>query len=687
MKEEVQVDQQKRWTEEFALARKGLEKWHKEGEKVVKKFLDERGDDNGGGKDTRLNLFFSNIVTLKAMLYGSMPKVEVDRTFADANDDAARVASLMVSRILQQDIQYSGEDFASALRNVLEDRLLPGLGTARVKYSFKEQEVQIPAQMDPLSGVELAPAVTETKIVDETAEICYVFWKDLLYSPCRTYADMKWKAYRAYMNRKELVERFGEDVGNKIPMDSRGPGSKDNNGPELQENMQAEVWEIWSKDDKTVYWFVENYTEILDSQLDTLELDAFFPDPRPMTANTTTTKFVPRSDYALSQDLYNEIDILQSRISLLTEACKLVGVYDKQNDGIKRIFNEGVENDLIPVDNWAMFAEKGGLKGSIDWVPIEMVAKTIEILDNRLAAKVQQLYEITGMSDIIRGASQPYEAAATSKVKAQFASIRVQALQDDFARFASDLQSIKMEIIQKHFQPENIIEQSNIMMTPDAQLAPQAVQLLKDRKKARWRITIRPESLALADYAQLKSDRMEYIMGTSQFMQSMAPLVQLDKRAVPTLLELLKWGLTGFKGSNEIEGVMDRAVKMFTDLAKQPEQPKPDPAMMKVQAEMKLSQQEHAQKMQQEQGRMANEAAEFQQKMQFEREKFMLEMEQDKLRFGAEMAQMREKMRLELMKIKAGLIADRQKANTQHEMLEHEKEVQMESRDSETGAD
>src|SRR5882762_3981568 len=131
-----------------------------------------------------------------------------------------------------------------------------------------------------------------------------------------------------------------------------------------------------------------------------------WPDPPPFIANATTSKYMPRSDYSIAKDLYREIDKLQTRISLLTDACKLVGIYDKSQEGIKRIFTEGVENDLIPVDNWAMFAEKQGLKGCIDWVPIEAVVNAIEILTTKQSEKIQQLYQVTGMNDIMRGSAQ-----------------------------------------------------------------------------------------------------------------------------------------------------------------------------------------------------------------------------------------------------------------------------------------
>jgi hypothetical protein len=692
--------QYKRWNAEFAAAGPAIKKWQKEGDKVVRQYLG-KGDnspDEGGVAEInyKLNLFHSNVTTLMSMLYGNTPKVEVDRSFGDSEDDVARVASEISSRILNQDIQDPGATCVSVLRQALEDRLLPGMGSARCKYDYKSKTVLTPAILDPETGEELAPEVEEEQVTDEWVDILYTHWKDIKWSPARTYEELRWKAYRSYLDEEALIKRFGEEVAEDIPMGAKGkfsPSDTDSKDGEEQANPQAEVWEIWSKTDKKVYWYVEGYSKILEVEDDPLELDQFWPDPPPMIANATTSKWMPRSDYAIAQDLYTQINELETRISMLTRACKLVGVYDKKQEGIKRVFNEAIENDLIPVDNWAAFAEAGGVKGVIDWIPIDMVAEVINQLSLKQESKIQQLYEVTGMSDILRGAAQKYEAAATSKAKDKFASIRVQALQDEFARFAGDLQAIKLEIMQKHFEPYCFLQQSNIENTVDAQFAQPAIELLKDPEAARWRVKVRPESLAMADYAQMKADRVEFITGLSTFMQSAAPLVQLDKKIVPTLLRLLQWGLAGFKGSNQIEGVMDEAIRIFTEQAKQPEQPKPDPQMEKIKAEMEMAREEHQAKMQQQEQKAMADMAEMQQKSNLEQEKIRAQIEQDKREFELRMAEMQQEFKLEMSKLIMELKATKAQQDIQVQgqaqsaaigiqEKEHAAQVQMESADA-----
>lgn len=628
-----------RWQAEFSSAKKFLKKWHKQADIAYKRYLDERNSekDDVGDFTTRLNLFNSNITTLQSMLYGRIPQVDVSRRFADSGDDVARVAGEILQRILNTDIEDAGEDYSYVLRSSLGDRLVGGLGTARVRYDFETKKEEVPEQTDTLTGEVTAPATTQESIEDEWVDVEYQHWRDVMWSPCRTWKELRWRSYRAYLTRDELIVRFGEQMGKLVPLNSKGPQfDKNKDKRETEMWNQAEVWEIWDKQHKMVFWYVEGFDRILDKKKDFLKLDGFFPEPPPMMSNITTNKYLPKPDFMIAADLYDEIDILETRINLLIAACKAVGVYEKGNDGIQRVLMEGVENQLIPVDNWAAFSEKGGLEGGISWLPIEQIAKTIEILTGKQSEKVNQLYQVTGMADILRGASTMAASATEQAIKAKFASIRVQALQDEFARFASDLMRLKAEIIGKHYQPYCIVQQSNIMSTPDAELAQQAIQLIKDPASARWKIVVKPESLAMVDYAQLKQDRTEYINALAVFLQSAAPLIEQAKGAIGPLMELLKWGLAGFKGSNEIEGVIDKAISDFEKEKQQGGQEKPDPEMIKAQAEIQKIQMKGQMDAQEMQMNMQLKQQEHQQSMELQQQKYQLEMAKIRMEMIAE---------------------------------------------------
>ena len=600
---EDKAGQFKRWQAEMNAAQSANKKWLKQGKKSVGKFLNDKNDTDT--EHFRLNLFHSNIKTVKAMMFGKLPEVTFNRQNQDFNDDAARVAAMMLERMLNADIGTPNDLYSQALRKNLEDRLLPGLGVSRVRYEFDEEEVQIAPVIDQQTGQTLQPASKQTQITNERAPVDYVFWRDFIWSPARSWEEVRWVGFKTRMTRDQLKQRFGDKTGEKIPLTETKFDADENyseaEDPKQDAMMRAEIWELWSKEDKKIYWWCKGYDTILDSKDDHLNLTGFFPIPEPMTANVTTSAYMPIPDFVMAQDLYNEIDVLETRISKITEAVRVVGVYDDANVGVARMFTEGVENDLIPVDNWAMFAEKGGLAGTIDWLPVKEIAETLSYLIDRRNDAKALLYEITGISDIMRGAtaSAGGPVSATERaLEARFASVRVQELQDQFAKYATDLIRLRAEIVSKHFQPESIVTQSNMETSPDAELIGPAIELIKNDQRLIWRIEVKPESVAMVDYAQLKEERTSYITALATFMQSSAPLVEMSPDAAPVLMEMLKWGLAGFKGSNEVEGVLDQAIKVMMQPKEESEQQEP-PSPEEIKAQMEQAKQQHEVQMKQ----------------------------------------------------------------------------------------
>lgn len=692
------------WKKEIDLAKKWFRRFTKAGDNVVKTFLDDRREEDNDLAMivTRLNLFHANIITLMSMLYGRMPKVEVTRRFADADDDIARVAGEILTRILNTDIEVAGEDVATVFRSSLQDRLLVGLGTARLKYHMESDKRHVDAIVK--DGTEAAPGYDKEEVSYECAEVIYTHWKDILWSPSRTYSELRWKAYRSYMTKDEFKERFPGKEISEAQFSTQGPlrmnkwASSDADSSPIE---QVEIWEIWCKDEEKIYWYSEGCHDLLDEEDDVLGLEGFFPDPPPMMSNLTTSKYLPKADYSMAKDLYNEIDELESRIAMLTRACKCVGVYNKANKDVQRMLTEGVENELIPVDNWASFAEGGGMEGSIQFLPIKDVADTISILTQKQNDKIQQLYQVTGMSDVMRGAAQEEGtpvSATERKIQDNYGSIRIEALQNEFARWVSDTQSIKAEIIANLYQPETILQASNILATEDGQdqqLVQAAIALIKDPQKSQWRITVRPESLAIADYNQTKMDRMEFIMGLAQYMQSAAPLLEANPESMPFLMKMLKWTMAGFRGSSEIEGVIDQEINK---MQKQPPQQKPNPEqekakleMAKMQGEMQMAQEEHKAKIQQDQIKAQMEMQQMQQEFVLKMKEMQMEMEFKKQEFDLELQKLQATLGFQ---VQEQAISTTMKAKQQSDELafnkedrEHEAAVAMESGDADLRRD
>jgi len=251
--------------------------------------------------------------------------------------------------------------------------------------------------------------------------------------------------------------------------------------------QKAEIWEIWDKTKRKVSFVSLGFENVLEEKDDPLELSCFYPSPPFFIANPTTSLYVPTPDFHLASNLYTMIDELQTRIEIITTAVKVVGVYDSNcSESIGRMFKEGTDNQLIPVDSWAIFAEKGGLQGSIQWVPLADIVAGLDKLREMRTETINLLYQVTGLSDVLRGGGEgQYEGTGQAALKAKFASIRVQALQEEFATFASNLMSIKAEVVCKHFSAQTIATLANIENTFDRDLAPAAIDLLKNYPLAR----------------------------------------------------------------------------------------------------------------------------------------------------------------------------------------------------------
>ena len=568
-----------RWSTEIEAARKELEKFHEDGDKIVERYLDKR--DEWRRAESRVNLFWSTMKVLLSLLYARPPKADVSRTFLDAEDDQARVAGTILQRLLNRSFDDNVSQWDAAVRAAIEDWLVVGLGQVWLRYEVETEEREQPAELDPITGEEIAPAGVFEAIVEEDAPCDYIYWKDFFWSPARTWNEVRWVARRVHMTRDKLIARFGEEIGRAVPLYTQTPRSGADQTPRHDPWSAAEVFEIWCKDTKKVYWLAKGFEVILDYKPDPLGIDGFFPCPKPLAANVTSSNFMPRADYVFAQDQFDELDEINTRITWLTRAAKVVGVYDKSADGLQRMFQQASENQLIPVDNWAMFAEGGGIRGKIDWVPIEAVTNAIERLRVYRADKTQQIYEVLGISDIMRGSSNAAETATAQQIKAQFGSTRVQLSQFYVAEWITHALRIKAEIICTHWQPETILRRSNIERTPDAQLAAPAIELLKNEELAEYRINVEADSMAAMDWSAERDSAVQFLQGLGAFVSQVQPMVQNVPGAGPYLLRMMQWAVSKFRVSSEIESVLDQAIASAQqDMMKPKEPPPPDPKLL-----------------------------------------------------------------------------------------------------------
>jgi hypothetical protein len=674
-----------RWRDEIIMAEKELEDFRRRGRETSRRYTDER--DAGETGMRKFNIFATNVSILESVLYAKLPKVSVSRRFEQPDDDPARVASAIMQNAVTQGFDDEDNNLDQVLRYAVQDRLVPGLGTAWLRLETETET----ATMEEMEGDPLLvddEPVTYDKISYQEVITEHVNWEDFVYSPCRIWEERRWVGRRVYMDRDSLVLRFGDDPGKKIPLDFSTKGQTNvgtSNDPKNDILKKATIYEIWDRQTKRVLWLSKQWPSILDTQEDPLQLKEFEPCPKPLFALMTTSNCVPVNDFIMCQDQYNELDTVNNRISLLVEACKVVGVYDSSATGVKRMLENGSENTLIPVDSWAMFAEKGGIKGAVDWLPLDVIIVALEKLQNAREAIKAQIYELTGISDIVRGATKASETLGAQSLKAQYANVRIQKLQDEVARFAQEILQIKAQILAKHVSADQLLRMANMQFSPDMQqpeLIQAAMQLIKgDDEEFCWRVKVEADSMGMVDAEALKKDRVEFTNAVATFLQSAATTLKAMPDTAPILFETLKYAVSGFRGAKDLEGVIDRNLTTIMQKIQNPPPPPPDPAVEKAKAEMAQSQQEFQQTMQIKQGEFQQKQQEFamkqeaeQQKLALEREKFQQEMQMEWAKFHQELQAMQEKAAMELQLLREKTLEElsilQQKTDAQVEQIE-----------------
>ena len=674
------------WELELSSAEKEMDRFHKRAKIANERFLDERGDINADKK--WFNIYYANTNILESALYADIPEPSVCRRYQDYKDNVARVGALILERSLQQDLNDPEDQFNAVMQQAVQDRLIPGLACAWLRFETEvepiptqkgdvltndAQSTQPHASIDGThdDGFDVPASMNGAplrKIVDQRIVVDYVHWEDFRWSPCRTWGERRWVARRTFLTRAELTRRFGEAKAKLCSLDYSTIKSKDDSvvGPLSKEVLKkAVVWEIWDRTVRKVIWFAPGYPkDVLDTRDDFLKLQSFEPVPMPMLANITTSSTVPRPDYFMIQDQYSELDEVNARISQLVKACKVVGVYDQAAKGVGAILT-GNENTMVPVADWGQFSEKGGMKGAVDWIPLEMVVTALQRLYEAREAVKGQIYELTGIADIVRGDSKASETLGAQKIKAQFASIRIKKLQNEVARFASDILRIKAEMSTKHYTPETLIRKSGIVYTDNDEFVPDALVMLKSEEGFNWRVEVQADSMAQADYEAEKDDRTKFMSMVTGYMAQALPIAGQIPELKPVIFGLLKWGIASFKGASDIEGMIDKQLAQLE--GKPPPPPQPDPAQAKAQAEMQLLQAKGQQDAQAGQQKMGIE----QQKAQMEGQKAQAEL--DFKRQDAELTREIKQMELqfkqqELELKKAGAQADLQSTMQQNEV-------------------
>lgn len=607
--------QAKFWQTQLKAEDRQGKKWRERGRKVVDRYRDERDDDTRQKrvKKRRFNILWANTETLKPAIYSQTPIPDVRRRFLD-QDPVGRRAAELIERSIAFSVDDGLHDFDVAIESARDDMLLPGRGQVRVKYKpfFSKRPVQVVPEEsavddngEPLLNEEGEPVVNPQRLlldgvevepdgedeagpfveakVDEAVWAEYVFWEDYRQSPARSEKDVWWKAYRHRFTRKELKKRF-KKAGADVQLDETIEGVDDTrNKDDLDDDFKrAVVWEIWDRQTRKVYWVHESHDKVLRTDDDPLRLQNFFPSPPALVGVKTTNTWVPVPEYTIYQDQAEELDKMTERINTLIGAIKARGAYPDVLKQMDQLLS-GDDNEIVPIGDWESMQAFGGLDKAIAWVPVEQFAKVLISLYQQRDALKQEIYELTGLSDLIRGATKASETATAQRLKGNFGTLRMTPRQKPVQRFVRDIFRMMAEIIAEHFSVETMEAMTGLEAPPEVRA------MLAEDKARGFRIDIETDSTVQPDADAEKQRVTEFMTATTAFIQQAGQIGATAPQAIPMLMDMLKFAVRPFKVGRTLEQRIEETAQQLSQQAQQlqGQQQQPSPEQIKAQTEAK----------------------------------------------------------------------------------------------------
>ena len=474
-----------------------MKKWRESCQKIRDLY---RYENSIGTRSRKYALLWSNMQTMKGATYAKPPKADISRRFRD-KDSSARVAGIMLERCCN--FTFEAENYDAVFCKVRDDFLLEARGVARVVYEPVMEEADL--DDDTLDGADVQGPQAETLEIEREAQdagedgpsevltfervkLEYVHPEDFVTNPARTWEEVEVVGFRSYLTREKLVRRFGDKLGNEIQLDasaeSRAGREKSGDPDEAQgeEDRKATIWEIWDKASNAVLWVSPGYPDVLEEDKPYLKFEHFFPCPRPAYGTMTSDTLAPRADYVFYQDQAEEINALTARIASLQDSLKIVGFYPGGPKGegvpeVERAVTPGVENKMIAVYGWDNFASKGGSKGvPVVFMPVQEVAEVLKACVELRKQLIDDVNQIYGIADIMRGDGDARETATAQTLKGNYGSLRIRERQQELARFCRDVTRLVAEVICNHFQPDTIMSMANMPLPTDAEVMQQQIE-------------------------------------------------------------------------------------------------------------------------------------------------------------------------------------------------------------------
>lgn len=598
-----------KWMERIRAAEKREKHWADEAEAAETAYLSDR-ESRAKGKVYDFNILHSNIETIVPAVFNSAPVPDVRERFRTGPTSPETSAAYQLARVIERAIAVQVDDgkLEREMASMTQDALLPGRGVLRIRFDADEVVVPMLDSMgQPMIGEDGQPVV-QPMMANERIGFEAVGWRNFRMGPATRWENVPWVGFRHCLPWEQVDGMQDEAIKAKLA------AGADELRPEIEADADTYIWEIWCRETGRVYMIVESSGEPLSVAEDPMGLSGFFPVVRPVQPISVTDSLCPVVPFSIYKKLADELETITRRISAITAGLKVRGLFVGSVADIDQLA-QAEDNTLVPVANVEGFAATGGLDKAIAWWPVE---KAITVLRELYGAREQckaMIYEVTGISDIVRGQGNANETATAQEIKSQWGSLRIRKLQKQIEGSAREIFILCAEVITSKFSPQTLQRMTGIEITPE--IASMLGQPLDS-----YRIDVESDSTVRADLSRRKGEMGEFLNGTAQFFSTMAPLIQQDRQFAPLAAEIFGAFARQFNLGKQVEDALEQMTQMAKQAGQQPAQEGPTPEQMALQAEMQAKEAELALKREE----MAAKAGIEREKLQIEVQKMQADL-------------------------------------------------------------
>ena len=462
--------------------------------------------------DPEYDLFWASMEILKPAIYAHAPVPAVAPMFSDRRPLYNTTAEL-IERTVSSAFERTNID--QTMLSLRDDLAFTNRGVPWVVYESDQEGGGQRACVDH---------------VDRT---------DFLHEPARSWAEVGWVARRAWMTKTEMRKRFQKTSGKayqRVKTEIRRD-DKDNGGAD--DSKKAGVWEVWHKADNKVYWVAPDCPQMLDEDKPHLTLRDFFPCPRPAYGTLRRRSLVPVPDYVRYAAHLDKISTLTSRIYLLLDKIKLKGLVPAGGDigdAIQAALRADDDEIIIAVPGAAL--TQSGANGFVTWMPLADIATAIQGLIEARGQLIEDFYQLSGISDIMRGATEAEETLGAQQLKSQYGSVRVRDKIDELQRVARDVAHIVAEIASDKFSEKTLLDMSMMEIPTKAELSKRVSEIEKAAKEEMK--ALGEKAKKAAEEAQQSGQQVDPAQAKQQFQQEQqailakyAPQLKAAEETVP----------------------------------------------------------------------------------------------------------------------------------------------------------